>query len=407
MEFIHYWDKHRADLPLEIDGVVIKVDDYAQQDELGNTAKSPRWAIAYKFKTEQASAQLESVTYQVGRTGAITPVANLTPVSLGGTVVRRASLYNEDQMNRLELYENDIVDVEKGGEIIPKIVGVAISERKKEAKKINFIDSCPECGTALKRTEGEAHHYCPNANACPPQITGRIIHFISRKAMDIDGIGAETVEQLFAEGYIHNCADLYSLTFEQISGLERMGERSANNLLKGLEESKEVPFEHVLFALGIRYVGETVAKKVAKALHTIDAILEADFETLIAIDEVGDKIAEAIIQHFEIETNREIVVSLQKAGIQFEMEEQEMVSIILEGKSVVVSGVFTHFSRKELKLAIEENGGKNVGSLSAKTTFLIAGENMGPSKLEKAKKLDISIVTEEEFMRMINQEHGE
>ncbi|PWH87176.1 NAD-dependent DNA ligase LigA [Brumimicrobium oceani] len=401
MEFIHYWDEHRVDLPLEIDGIVIKVDDYSQQEELGSTAKSPRWAIAYKFKTEQASAKLEVVTYQVGRTGAVTPVANLSPVSLGGTIVRRASLYNEDQMNKLDLHENDTVYVEKGGEIIPKIVGVDLTQRAENAEKIKFISNCPECDEPLKRLEGEAHHYCQNDLGCPPQITGRIIHFISRKAMDIEGIGSETVEQLFAEGLIHNSADLYTLTFEQIAGLERMGDKSANNLLKGLEDSKKIPFERVLFALGIRHVGETVAKKIAKALKNIDTIQKASFDELIAIDEVGEVIAIAIQQHFLQEENIQIVEGLKSAGLQFEIEEKELDSAVLEGKSIVVSGVFQTLSRKELKEAIEANGGKNVGSISSKTSFIVAGENMGPAKLEKAEKLGVEILSEAEFMEMI------
>lgn len=402
MEFIQFWDKNRADLPFEIDGVVIKVDDYAQQEELGSTAKSPRWAIAYKFETEQASASLESVTYQVGRTGAITPVANLSPVALGGTIVRRASLHNEDQMNKLDLHEEDTVYVEKGGEIIPKIVGVDLSMRKVSVQKINFIEDCPQCETKLKRIEGEAQHYCPNDLECPPQITGRIIHFISRKAMDIEGIGAETVEALFAEGHIDNSADLYRLTFEQIAELERMGDKSANNLLKGLEESKKIPFERVLFALGIRHVGETVAKKIAKALKNIDAIMSATFDELINIDEVGEKIAMSIQHHFQQEKNLQIVENLKKAGLCFEIEEKELASSILEGKSIVVSGVFQKMSRKEIKSAIEANGGKNVGSISKKTSFIIAGDNMGPAKLEKAEKLEITILSEDEFIEMIN-----
>jgi len=401
MEFIHYWDKHRTDLPFEIDGVVIKVDDYSQQEELGNTTKSPRWAIAYKFKTEQASSILEEVTYQVGRTGAITPVANLSAVALGGTIVRRASLYNQDQMNKLDLHENDTVYVEKGGEIIPKIVGVDLSHRKDNAKKIEFISVCPECETPLTRLEGEAHHYCQNDLGCPPQITGRIIHFISRKAMNIEGIGTETVEQLFSEGLIHNSADLFSLTFDQIVGLERMGDKSANNLLAGLKEAKKVPFERVLFALGIRHVGETVAKKVAGALKNIDAIIAASYDALIEVDEVGEKIAIAIQQHFQQAENIEIVKGLKEAGLQFEIEEKELTSSVLQGKSIVVSGVFHSLSRKELKEAIEANGGKNVGSISSKTSFIVAGDNMGPAKLEKAKSLGIEILNEEEFIQMI------
>ncbi len=403
MEFIEYWNEKRNDLSFGIDGVVIKVDDYHQQEELGYTAKSPRWAIAYKFETEQVSAKLYKVTYQVGRTGAVTPVANLSPVLLGGTTVKRASLYNEDQMNLLDLHENDTVYVEKGGEIIPKIVGVDLVQRKEDSQKIKFITHCPECNTALQRLEGEAHYYCPNDLGCPPQITGRIIHFISRKAMDIDGIGSETVEQLYKQGYIQNSADLFSLTFEQIAELDRMGDKSANNLLQGLEEAKKIPFERVLFALGIRYVGETVAKKIAKALKNIDAIIAASYDTLIEVDEVGEKIAIAVQEHFQKEENIKIVEGLKAAGLQFEIEEKEKDSSILEGKSIVVSGVFHSFSRKELKTAIEANGGKNVSSISSKTSFVLAGDNMGPSKLEKAKKLGIEIVSEDDFIQMIQK----
>lgn len=403
MEFIHYWDEHRKDLPFEIDGIVIKVDSFEQQEELGSTAKSPRWAIAYKFKTEQASALLEKVTYQVGRTGAITPVANLSPVSLGGTTVRRASLHNADQMAILDLHEGDTVYVEKGGEIIPKIVGVNIENRKNDALPIEFIRNCPECDAELIRYEGEAQHYCPNETGCPPQITGKIIHFISRKAMDIDGIGTETVEQLYRAGYIHNVADLFDLTFEQISGLERMGEKSANNLLQGLEKAKEVPFERVLFALGIRYVGETVAKKITHALKNIDKIINASYDDLVNIDEVGERVALSIIQYFQKEDNVNIVRRLKNVGLQFESEEKQLDSSILEGKSIVVSGVFHSVSRNELKALIEANGGKNVGSISSKTSFVVAGENMGPSKLEKANSLGIEILNEEQFLKMIGK----
>lgn len=403
MEFINYWDEHRLNLPFEIDGVVIKVNNYEQQETLGYTAKSPRWAISYKFQTEQASSTLEEVTYQVGRTGAITPVANLSPVSLGGTIVRRASLHNADQMEILDLYEKDTVFVEKGGEIIPKIVGVDLSKRAETAKKLDFITNCPECDTPLIRYEGEAQHYCPNDIGCPPQITGRIIHFISRRAMNIEGIGVETVEQLFKLGYIKNSADLFSLTFEQIAGMERMGEKSANNLLAGLEEAKKVPFERVLFALGIRHVGETVAKKVAGALKNIDAIRSASYDTLINIDEVGEKIALSLIQYFGEEENNQIVEGLKAAGLQFEIEEKVLDSSVLEGKSIVVSGVFHTVSRNELKALIEANGGKNVGSISGKTSFVVAGDNMGPAKLERARSLDITILNEEEFLKMIGR----
>jgi DNA ligase (NAD+) len=404
MNFINYWDKKRAELPFEIDGVVIKVDDYGQQEELGFTAKSPRWAIAYKFKTERVSAELEEVTYQVGRTGAITPVANLTPISLGGTVVKRASLHNADQIEKLDLYEKDTVYVEKGGEIIPKIVGVDIKERKKDASKVVFISECPECNSELRRIEGEAQHYCPNDAGCPPQIKGRVIHFISRKAMDIDGIGAETVEQLYKKGLIKDSADLYALSHEDVASLDRMGDKSAQNLIAGLEASKTIPFESVLYALGIRYVGETVAKKIAKAKKNIDAIMDATYDSLIAIDEVGERIAISIQEYFSNDENKSIVERLRQAGLQFEVEEQVLASHELEGKSIVVSGVFERVSRKELKTLIEQHGGKNVGSISSKTSFIVAGGNMGPAKLEKAKKLEIDILSENEFLELIQHD---
>ena len=402
MNFINYWEKERANLPFEIDGVVIKVDDYGQQQDLGFTAKSPRWAISYKFKTEQVSSTLESVDYQVGRTGAITPVANLTPIPLGGTIVKRASLHNADQIEKLGLYLGDQVHVEKGGEIIPKIVGVDLAQRQPDAQPIEFIEHCPECETKLVRFDGEAQHYCPNDLGCPPQIKGKMIHFISRKAMDIDGLGSETVEQLYDAGLVINAADLYALTFDELFKLERMGEKSANNLLNGLKASKEIPFERVLFALGIRYVGETVAKKLAKALKNMDAIINADYNTLINIDEVGEKIAISIQSFFQQEENRRIVQRLKEVGLNFEVEESEQMSDILVGKSVVVSGVFTSFSRTDLKKLIEANGGKNVSSISSKTDFVVAGENMGPAKLEKAKKLEITILSEEEFKKMLS-----
>lgn len=401
MDFIHYWDENRANLPFEIDGVVIKVDDYGQQQDLGFTAKSPRWAIAYKFKTERVSSVLNSVTYQVGRTGAITPVANLEPVALGGTIVKRASLHNADQINKLDLHESDTVYVEKGGEIIPKIIGFDLDKRTSGAEKIRFIDTCPECHTPLRRIEGEAQHYCPNDAGCPPQITGRIIHFISRKAMDIDGIGSETVEQLYQKGLIKNSADLYELTHDQVASLDRMGDKSAQNLLDGLTASKLIPFERVLFSLGIRYVGETVAKKIATAKKSIDAIMNASYDELIAIDEVGEKIAIAVQEYFRNDENRAIVQRLRHDGLQFEIEEKQLAGDELQGKSIVVSGVFQHVSRKEIKNLIEQHGGRNVGSISSKTTFIVAGDNMGPAKLEKAKKLGLDILSEVEFLNMI------
>lgn len=401
MDFIHFWDEQRANLPFEIDGVVIKVNNYAQQDELGFTAKSPRWAIAYKFKTEQASAVLQSVSYQVGRTGSITPVANLSPVSLGGTTVKRASLHNADQMALLDLHESDVVLVEKGGEIIPKIVGVVEESRKSDAIKIDFIKDCPECGTELIRFDGEANHYCPNDSGCPPQIKGKMVHFISRKAMDIDGLGSETVDLLYNVGLIKNITDLYALQFDDLIKLERMAEKSANNLLQGVQASKNMPFEKVLFALGIRYVGETVAKKLAKGLKNIDALMNADFDTLVGIDEIGEKIALSIQSYFSQEANRTITEKLKEHGLQFEVIEKEQQSDLLADKKIVISGIFQSFSRNELKTIIESNGGKNVGSLSNKTDFLLAGENMGPAKLEKANKLGVKIISEAEFKSML------
>ena len=401
--FIDYWAEHRTDLPFEIDGVVLKVNDYAQQQELGFTAKSPRWATSYKFKAEQAETLLEAITYQVGRTGAVTPVANLKPVLLGGTTVKRASLHNADQIEKLDVREQDFVFVEKGGEIIPKITGVNFARRKKGLPPQEYITHCPECGTELVRNAGEALHYCPNANGCPPQITGKIEHFISRKAMNISGLGAETVEQLCRAGLIHRSADLYTLTAEQILALERMAEKSASNLLAGIEESKQVPFERVLFALGIRYVGETVAKKLAAHFKTIDALMAASFEELIAVDEIGVRIAESIIAFFEVEDNLEMVQRLREAGLKFEMTEPEKpMSDRLKGKNFVISGVFQNHSRDELKALVEENGGKNTGSISKQTDYILAGENMGPAKLEKAKSLGIPIISETDFENMLN-----
>lgn len=401
MEYIDYWDKHRDDLPFEIDGVVLKVNNYHQQDELGFTAKSPRWAIAYKFKTERVATTLLSVDFQVGRTGAITPVANLNPVHLGGTTVKRASLYNADQVEKLDLHINDEVYVEKGGEIIPKIVGVNKDKRASGAELVKFPEDCPECGTPLVRNEGEALHYCPNEYDCPPQKRGKVEHFISRKAMNIEGLGAETVDALFDQGLINNYADLYQLTFDELVDLERMADKSANNLLKGVEESKKVPFERVLFALGIRFVGQTVAKKLAFALKSLDKIMEADYDDLIAVDEIGDKIALSILSFFKKESNQKIIRELKDYGLQFEIEEKETLSNILAGKVMVVSGVFSAFSRDELKELIEQNGGKVGSSISSKTSYVVAGENMGPSKLKKANDLGIPIISEDEFIQMI------
>ncbi len=402
MEFIHYWDKERYNLPFDIDGIVIKVNDYMQQADLGFTAKSPRWAIAYKFKAERVSTILESVNYQVGRTGAITPVANLTPVLLGGTVVKRASLHNADQIAKLNLHLNDEVYVEKGGEIIPKIVGVNTDKRTKNAQIIQFIENCPECATALIRREGEVQHFCPNELVCPPQVKGRMDHFIGRKMMNIDGLGSETIDLLYQKGLAKNVADLYDLTFNQLIALDRMADKSANNLLIGLKESKKVPFERVLFALGIRFVGETVAKKLAAAFKNIDSLSKASFEELILVDEIGDRIALSVQEYFSDEHAKGIIERLKQVGLQFEIEEVELASNKLEGKTFVVSGVFTKFSRDEIKDLIEQNGGKNVGSISAKTSFVLAGENMGPAKLEKASSLGIPIISEIDFVEMIN-----
>ncbi|MDB3907630.1 NAD-dependent DNA ligase LigA, partial [Crocinitomicaceae bacterium] len=364
--------------------------------------KSPRWAISYKFKAERVQTALESVTYQVGRTGAITPVSNLKPVQLGGTTVKRASLHNADQIEKLDLHTGDQVYVEKGGEIIPKIVGVNLDERKEDAERVEFITDCPECETELVRKEGEAQHYCPNEVGCPPQIKGRIEHFISRKALNIDGLGAETVDALFDAELIRNYADLYDLTFDQVVELERMADKSANNLIDGINDSKEIPFEKVLFGLGIRFVGETVAKKLAKHFKNIEALIEADFDALLNVDEIGEKIANSIVAHFQEEESRALVSRLRLAGLQFEMEEKEGGSNKLEGKSFVVSGVFNAFSRNELKEAIEMNGGKNVGSISKKTDFLVAGDKMGPAKLKKATDLGVTIITEDEFIALLN-----
>ncbi len=402
MDFINYWDENRSKLPFEIDGVVLKVNSYDIQQELGFTAKSPRWAIAYKFKTERVETVLESVVYQVGRTGAITPVANLKPVSLGGTTVKRASLHNADQIEKLNLHLNDTVYVEKGGEIIPKIVGVNEEKRSEKSELIQYISHCPECKSELLRKEGEANHFCPNEKSCPPQVKGRIEHFIGRKMMNIDGLGAETVDLLVSKKLINNPADLYYLTFDQIVDLDRMAEKSANNMLLGIQASKTIPFERVLFALGIRFVGETVAKQLAKAFKSIEKLSLATYDELIAVDEIGEKIAISVQNYFLDEDNRIIIERLEKAGLQFKIEEKELSSTSLEGMNFVVSGVFTKYSRDEIKKLIEDNGGKNVSSISTKTDYVLAGENMGPAKLEKATQLGIKIISEEDFIHMIN-----
>lgn len=404
-DFINYWDVERKNLPVATDGIVLKVNSLRQQRNLGYTAKSPRWAIAYKFQAERALTRLNKVTYQVGRTGAVTPVANLDPVQLSGTTVRRASLHNADIIASLDLHIGDMVYVEKGGEIIPKITGVDIDSRKADAEKVKFITHCPECGSKLIRYEDEAAFYCPNETGCPPQIKGKIEHFISRRAMNIEGLGPETVDQFYQEGLIHNVADLYSLSADDICRLDRMGEKSADNIIQGIARSKEVPYERVLFALGIRFVGETVAKKVAKAFRSIDALAAANLDALIHVDEIGLKIAQSIISYFADEKNRELVERLRSAGLKLEANEEDLSghTDILQGKSIVISGVFSRHSRDEYKELIEKHGGKNVGSISKKTSFILAGDNMGPSKLEKARSLGIAIIDENEFLSMIGE----
>lgn len=402
VSFIEYWGKKREDLPFEIDGIVIKVDNYNQQDELGFTAKSPRWAIAYKYKAEKVETILNEVTYQVGRTGAITPVANLQPVLLAGTTVKRASLHNADQIEKLDLCLGDSVYVEKGGEIIPKIVGINLEKRSASAQKINFISSCPECNAPLSRREGEAQHYCTNENGCPPQIKGKIEHFISRKAMNIEGLGPETIDLLFKQNLVKNYADLYDLKFEQIVGLERMAEKSASNIISSIESSKNIPFESVLFALGIRHVGETVAKKLAKHFKSIENLKNASFDELNNVDEIGEKIAISIQSFFLDEKSTEIVNRLKEKGLQFNLIETGETKDTLQNKTFVISGVFAKVSRTELADLIEKNGGKNTSSISAKTNYLVAGENMGPAKLSKAQQLGIKIISEDEFLAMIS-----
>ena len=405
-DFIKYWDTERKNLPVATDGIVLKVNSLRQQKNLGYTAKSPRWAIAYKFQAEKALTRLQKVTYQVGRTGAITPVANLDPVQLSGTIVKRASLHNADIIASLDLHEGDMVYVEKGGEIIPKITGVDTVSRMADSKPVEFITHCPECGEPLTRFEDAAAHYCTNEDSCPPQIKGKIEHFISRKAMNIEGLGPETVDLFYQEGMIDNAADLYELKEEEIARLERFGEKSAQNIMAGLEASKQVGFERVIFALGIRFVGETVAKKLAKSVKNIDTLMSATKEQLVAIDEIGEKIAESIIHFFSSEKNRTLVERLKAAGLKMEMnaEQTANVSNLLEGQSVVISGVFSVHSRDEYKDIIEKHGGKNVGSISKKTSFILAGENMGPSKLEKAQALGIKIMSETEFLSMIESQ---
>jgi DNA ligase (NAD+) len=402
-EYIAYWDIHRHHLPYETDGVVIKVNSFQYQEELGYTAKSPRWAIAYKFKSEQVATKLKSISYQVGRTGAITPVANLEPVQLAGTIVKRASLHNADQIEKLDIRVGDTVFVEKGGEIIPKIIAVDLSKRDTDTQPTVYITHCPECHHELIRGTDEANHYCPNFYGCPPQIIGRIQHFISRKAMDIDGLGGETVALLYNNGLIHNYSDLYELTIEQILPLERMAQKSGENLIQGIEKSKQIPFENVLFALGIRYVGETVAKKLAKHYKNIESLKNATLLDLILVDEIGERIAASVVSFFENIENQKIIDKLKGHGLQFEISNKvnPYATNKLNGQIFVVSGVFSKFSRDELKQLIEDNGGKLGSSISSKTNYVVAGENMGPAKLEKANQLGIPILSEDEFLSLL------
>lgn len=403
-EFIQHWDKARHDLPYETDGVVVKVNSLYQQEELGYTAKAPRWAMAYKFKAEQVSTRLNQITYQVGRTGAITPVANLEPVQLAGTIVKRASLHNADQIEKLDIREGDEVFVEKGGEIIPKIIAVDFDKRPSTSQKTVYISHCPECGTPLERIEGEAKHYCPNYNACNPQVIGRIQHYISRKAMDIEGLGGETVALLVKEKLISNYADLYQLTKEQVIPLERMADKSAENLINGIENSKQIPFERVLFALGIRYVGETVAKKLAKHYKTIDALMFASILDLVSVEEIGDRIAESVVEFFAVEENQQIIQRLKHYGVQLEISQEKLANQTdkLNGGTFVVSGVFESVSRTEIKKLIEDNGGRVGSSISSKTNYLVAGDKMGPSKRAKAENLGIPIISEQEFLSKLS-----
>jgi DNA ligase (NAD+) len=417
IEYIHEWEKKRLTLPVETDGIVIKINDLSQQEQLGFTAKSPRWAISYKYKAESASTLLESISYQVGRTGAVTPVANLSPVLLAGTTVKRASLHNANEIARLDLRIGDTVFVEKGGEIIPKVTGVDLTLRSLESQPVEYIHECPECNTPLVRQEGEAAHYCPNIDGCPPQILGRVEHFIQRKAMDIESLGPETIRGLLQNQLIENYSDLYSLTYEQLNGLEftlnsekkgensvrSLREKSASNIIQAIEASKNVPFERVLFGLGIRFVGKTVAEKLAKHFITIEKLAEANFETLITVDEIGDRIAQSVIDFFADEAHLKVVQKLKDAGVQLESLHEEMVqeSNALVDKTFVISGVFSQFSRDELQDRIKANGGKVISSISKKLDYLVAGDKMGPSKLEKATQLGVKIISEEEFIQMI------
>ncbi|MBQ3929399.1 MAG: NAD-dependent DNA ligase LigA, partial [Paludibacteraceae bacterium] len=404
-DFIKYWDTERKNLPVATDGIVIKVNSFAQQKKLGYTAKSPRWAIAYKFQAERACTRLIAVTYQVGRTGVITPVANLEPVQLSGTVVKRATLHNADIIESLDLHTDDMVYVEKGGEIIPKITGVDMSQRSMFAEKVRFIDVCPECGTPLKRVEGEAAHYCPNEDGCPPQIKGKIEHFVSRKAMNIDGLGPEIIDLLYSKNLIHSIADLYTLKIQDIAMLSGLGEKSGKKILQGVRNSIEVPFERVLFALGIRYVGETVAKKLAQTLGSIDKIAAATMEELVAIDEIGESIAGSVYAYFREPKHSELIEKLKAYGLKMEVDlsKKGNSSNILGGKTFVVSGVFENFSRDSIKETIELNGGKISSSISSKTDYVVAGENMGPAKKEKAEKLGVPVIDEMTFIKMLEE----
>ncbi|HET6227756.1 MAG TPA: NAD-dependent DNA ligase LigA [Bacteroidia bacterium] len=402
-DFINKWDKKRNDLEFDIDGIVLKINSYEQQKMLGLTSKSPRWAIAYKFKAQRVSTVLKSISYQVGRTGAITPVANLEPVLLAGTTVKRASLHNADIIEKLDIRVGDTVFVEKGGEIIPKVIAVDESKRAELSVKTEYIQYCPECNTRLIRNEGEANHYCPNELGCPPQVIGKMVHFVGRKAMDIDSLGGETIAQLYEHKLISNIADLYTLKKTDLLNLERMAEKSVNNLLDGIEASKQVPFERVLYAIGIRHVGETTAKKLAFYFKSIEALEHANVEQLLEVGDIGERIAETIVAYFKDKRIIEMINRLKSAGLQFELSENQLTSTSdkLKDMSFVVSGVFSKFSRDDLKKTIEQNGGKNVGSISGKTSYVIAGENMGPEKLKKAEKLGITILSEDDFLKMI------
>ena len=404
MDFIRHWDKARESLPFATDGVVIKVNSYAMQKQLGSTAKAPRWAVAYKFKAEQALTRLLSVDFQVGRTGAITPVANLEPVQLAGTVVKRASLHNAEQIALLDIRLGDMVYVEKGGEIIPKITEVELSERPAESQPFEFITRCPECGTELVKYEGEARHYCPNSSSCPPQIVGRIVHFISRKAMNIEGLGDETVQLLYDNGLVHDISDLYTLKRADLVRLPRLGEKSAENILRNIEASKQVPFARVLFAIGIRFIGETTAKILARQFKNIDALIHADPEQLIEAEEVGEKIARSIIEYFADAGNMRIVERLRSYGLQFQNQVQEGATDRLAGLNFVISGTFVHHSRDQLKELIERHGGRNLSGVSSNVNYLLAGQNIGPAKLAKASKLGVKMINEEEFMQMLGDE---